>query len=92
MKRPAVWPELDDALALAGLGDVVTYPAGNNVAAPAPHTAIVVPWAGDGLVDSHAVFAQSDGIKHQYGCFFATWLADGTATVVAPGAEDAPCE
>jgi len=91
---PALWPELGERLDLAGLTDRPELPtAGNRDADGETWTGVVQQWAGDGLADSHGVFAQDEGLQHQYACFFETFLADGVPTVVAPGATQLdPCE
>lgn len=87
---PQVWPAMDDALSRTGLRTDLAYPASDNRSG---WTGVVVQWAGDGLADSHGVFAQLPGVKHQYACFFETFLRDGVGRVVAPGAaDDAGCE
>lgn len=89
---PAAWEGLDEALAVVGRDPLGTaWPIADNRPGAPPHTAVTTTWPGDGLTDPHGVFAQYDEIKLQYGCFFATWVATGTARVVAPGAEDGPC-
>jgi hypothetical protein len=81
--RSAVFPE---TLALRGLDGVVPYPVADNVASEggAPYTGVVVQYESDGILDAHHVFAQRDDVKHQYGCFFATFADDGRAIVPAP--------
>jgi hypothetical protein len=74
-----IWPSMQQALALAG-HDGLAY------------TGVVVQYEGDGIYDPHALYTQLPAVKHQYGCFLATHLATGTATVVAPGLETDPCE
>ena len=89
----ALWPSMQDALATDGLDGVAAYPVAANVGAgAAAHTGVVVQLAGDGIADPHYVFRQLDAVKHQYGCFFATFLATGRATVVAPAALGTPCQ
>ncbi|MCB9560614.1 MAG: hypothetical protein H6708_09425 [Kofleriaceae bacterium] len=89
-----VWPEMQDVLALDGLDGLVGYP----VTANTPHdggaatTNVVVQYAGDGIADPHYLYRQSDAVKHQYACFFETYLATGTPVVVAPGGVDDPCQ
>jgi hypothetical protein len=89
-----VWPEMQEALALAGLDGLVSYPVADNVMSEtgAPFTGVVVQYEGDGLYDPHAIYTQLDAVKHQYGCFLATHFATGTARVLAPGAETDPCD
>ena len=54
-------------------------------------TAIVAQHASDGIEDGHEIAFQTEGAKHQYRCFLASWLERGVPTVVTPGAEGAPC-
>jgi hypothetical protein len=74
-----VWPSMQQALRLASLDGLLPWPARQSV---------VVQYAGDGIEDPHAIYRQLDAVKHQYGCFFETFLATGTAVVPAPAA---PC-
>ena len=46
----------------------------------------------DGIVDSHYIYRQLEEVKHQYGCFFDSYLRTGTPTVVAPAPLTAPCQ
>lgn len=89
-----VWPTMHDRLAYGAEPDLATYPISNNVADPGGgmHTGVVVQYASDGIADAHYLYRQSDEVKHQYGCFLATFLATGTAVVPAPGAITDPCE
>jgi len=80
--------ETDARLQLGGLEVDVAYPVTDN---QGDWTGAAVWWPPDGVADSHGVFAQYDGIKHQYGCFFRTSFDVGTARLVAPGAETDPC-
>jgi hypothetical protein len=84
--------DFPDALALGGLGGVADYPALDNVvsASGTPYTGVVAQYASDGILDSHHIFAQRDEVKHQSGCFFATFVA-GRAVVPAPAPLGAPC-
>ncbi len=88
----AIWPSLQMALETAGLAGVRAYPVSQDLtsATGAPYTGIAVQYAGDGLYDPHGVAFQLDAIKHQYGCFFSTFLARGVATVPAPS-PGTPC-
>ena len=84
---------MQDALALDAL-DGLALP---GAAQPRPRrrrrtTSVVVQYDGDGIADPHDIYRQLDEVKHQYGCFFATYFADGVPTVVAPAGLDAPCE
>lgn len=90
----AVWPTMQDALALADLDGIIPYPVENNLSADegAPFTGVVVQYEGDGIYDPHAIFAQLDAVKHQYGCFFETFYATGAGIVVAPGVLGDACQ
>jgi hypothetical protein len=83
-----VWPELQSALALADLEGLASYPVKANLDGA---TRVAVQFEGDGIVDPHYIFQQLDEVKHQYGCFLATHVRDGVATVPAPGALTDPC-
>jgi hypothetical protein len=84
---------MQDALRLEGLDGVVDYPVANDRTSEAggAYTGVVVQYAGDGHHDSHSIFSQLDEVKYQYGCFFETLLATGTATVPAPAPLGTPC-
>jgi hypothetical protein len=88
--RSQVFPE---TLALGGLDGVVPYPVADNVASESgtAYTGVVVQYEADGILDAHHVFAQRDDVKHQYGCFFATFFAGGTAVVPPPLPLGSPC-
>ena len=83
-----VWPGTQAALAADGLDGLATYPVANNRGST---TNVVVQYADDGIEDAHYIYRQLEAVKHQYGCFLATYLATGTAVVPAPGAIDDPC-
>ena len=89
-----IWSSMQQALALAGHDGIAAYPVQQNVMSEdgTPYTGVVVQYEGDGIYDPHALYTQIAAVKHQYGCFLATHLATGTATVVAPGLETDPCE
>ncbi len=89
-----VWAPMQDALGLDGLGGVAAYPITGNRpgAAGAPaSTNVVVQFRSDGIANSHYIYRQLDEVKHQYGCFLASYLATGTPTVPAPAAVTTPC-
>ena len=46
---------------------------------------------GDGYSDPHAIFAQLDAVKYQYGCFLETFLKTGKAVLAAPAPLGTPC-
>jgi hypothetical protein len=88
----AVWPAMQDALALDHLDGLASYPVhGNRGTGPTATTNVVVQYMGDGIVDPHYLYRQIDAVKHQYACFLKTYLDTGTAVVVAPGAITDPC-
>ena len=84
----AVWPEMQQGLALAHLDGLLTYPVKANEAGK---TRVVVQYMGDGIVDPHYIYRQLDAVKHQYGCFLESYLRDGVPTVPAPGGLTDPC-
>jgi len=90
----AAWDAMQTALALDGLDGLATYPVADNVRGPdgADHTRVVVQYLGDGIVDPHYIYRQLEEVKHQYACFFDTYLRTGTPTVVAPAPLSAPCQ
>ncbi len=92
-----VWPTMQPALTLSGLGGLARYPVRNNRtggATATPYTGVVVQYAGDGVYDPHAIYAQLDAVKYQYSCFADSFVRTGAATVPDPAgrAPDAPCE
>ena len=92
---PSVWPTMQTVLTLDGLGGIANFPVKANrpgVGGGPATTNVVVQYAGDGIVDPHYIYRQLEAVKHQYGCFFATYFANGVPTVPAPGPVTAPCE
>ena len=89
-----VWPTMQSALTLKGLDGLLAYPIVNNRPAPGGgfRTGVVVQYPGDGIHDPHNIFQHDARVKHQYACFFSTFLRDGAAKVVAPVGLDAPCD
>jgi hypothetical protein len=85
----ALWPELQDALALDDLDGLDSYPVSANQAGG---TRVVVQFASDGIADAHYIYRQLDEVKHQYGCFLASYVRTGTPSVPAPGALTAACD
>ena len=83
-----VWPSMQEALAVDELAGLASYPVRANKDGK---TRVVVQFAGDGVIDAHYIYRQLEGVKHQYGCFFASYLRDGVPTVPAPGALGDPC-
>jgi hypothetical protein len=88
-----VWPSLQDSLALGDKDGVVDYPVSRNLTSDsgALYTGVVVQYLGDGIYDPHAIFAQLDAVKYQYGCFFETAHTHGAAVVPAPAPLGTPC-
>jgi len=88
-----VWPTMQDLLGLGGLGGVLPFPVSEDVTGPngAKSTGVVVQYEGDGIYDPHAIYTQLDAVKYQYGCFYASLLATGHATVPAPAPLGTPC-
>lgn len=84
----AVWPTMQQSLALDHLDGLLTYPVKANEDG---HTRVVVQYMGDGIVDPHYIYRQLDAVKHQYGCFLESYLRDGVPTVPAPGGLTDPC-
>jgi hypothetical protein len=93
-KTPEVtgMPTAAMGLSFVGRGKVALPASANVKIGTTTATAIVVQHPADGIEDGHEIAFQTDGPKHQYRCFLASWLKGGTPVVVAPGAEDAPCE
>lgn len=89
----AVWPSMQEALALAELDGFVDYPVVQNLTSEsgAPYTGAVVQYAGDGYSDPHSIFVQLDEVKYQYGCFLETQVRTGTAVIPAPAPLGTPC-
>lgn len=70
----------------------LTLPATQNltVSGGSKTSAILTQNLGDGIEDGHEVVFQTDGPKHQYGCFLKGMLS-GTPTVPTPGTAFAAC-
>ncbi len=92
---PLVDEAIRDELALAGRA-VVEPPLSGNVAGAdgTPVTAAVRQYRADPATgEGHYVLFQLDEGKHDYGCFLASLVRDGVATVPrAANHPDAPCE
>jgi hypothetical protein len=88
-----VWSTMQDALKLEGEDGIIPYPVKDDVTSDtgASYTGMVVQYVGDGIYDPHSIFTQLDAVKYQYGCFFSTFLANGTAVVPAPAPLGTPC-
>ena len=83
-----VWPSLQEALAVDGLDGIASYPVRANLAGK---TRAVIQFEGDGIVDPHYIYRQLETVKHQYGCFLASYVRDGVPTIPAPGGLTDPC-
>ena len=88
-----VWPSLQESLSLAGKDGLADYPVNANLVSVsgAAYTGVVVQYLGDGIYDPHAIFAQLDAVKYQYGCFLETARVPGGAVVPAPAPLGTPC-
>lgn len=88
-----VWSTMQPWLQEVGLAGFETYPVRNNLVSESgePYTGAIVQYAGDGFSDPHDIFVQLEEVRHQYGCFFRTFLDDGEATIVAPAPVGSPC-
>jgi hypothetical protein len=86
-------PGLQTSLALDGANGLVAYPVSNNRHSEdgTPYTGVAVQYLDDGILDAHHIFAQLDAVKSQYGCFFASAWASGSATVPQPAELPARC-
>lgn len=90
-----VWPEMQDALELAGEGGILPYPVENDMESESggAYTGVVAQFEADGPYDPHAIYSHHDGVKHQYGCFWESFVKTGVARVPPPTKPyDAPCE
>jgi hypothetical protein len=89
-----VWPEMQEALALAGLDGVIEYPVVDNLTSESgePYTGVVVQYEGDGIADPHSIYRQLDAVIYQYSCFLATMRTTGHAVVPAPAELGTPCD
>ena len=78
------WDTMQAALALAGIDGLADFPVRANVDSETgeTYTGINVQHTPDGFSDPHDIFMQLSVARHQWGCFFETWLRDGEATVV----------
>lgn len=88
-----VWPTMQDALSLDGLDGILDYPVIDNRLSETgePYTGVIVQYQSDGIADGHAIYSQLEEVKHQYGCFFSSFLKTGKATVPAPAKLGTPC-
>jgi hypothetical protein len=81
-----VWPTMQDGLGLEALSGILSYPVKQNRTAEngTPYTGVVVQYNGDGVDNAHYIYRQLDQVKYQYGCFLASFVKTGAATVAAP--------
>lgn len=82
-----VWPSMQRSLTLDGLGGVMGYPVENNLTggpAMTRYTGAVIQYEGDGVYDPHAIYAQLDAVKYQYGCFAQSFACTGSAVIPDP--------
>jgi hypothetical protein len=86
----SVWPATQTSLGLVGLGgsSLLSYPVKANLDGK---TRVVVQFEGDGIIDPHYIYRQLETVKHQYSCFFATYIRDGVPTVPSPNVIGHPC-
>lgn len=79
----AVWPEMQEALALDGKDGLLDFPVTNNVRSEsgAPYTGVVAQFEGDGSYDPHAIYSHRDDVKRQYSCFLDSFFKTGKAVV-----------
>lgn len=89
----AVWPTMQDALALDGREGIIGYPVSNNLTSSGgeTYTGVVVQYAGDGFSDPHDIFVQLEDVRYQYGCFLRTFVETGVGVVPAPMPLGTPC-
>jgi hypothetical protein len=90
-----VWNTMQPALMLQGLDGLLPYPVEANRHGDdgTAYTGAIVQYAGDGVYDPHAIYAQLDAVKYQYSCFASTFVSSGSARILDPTgkAPDAPC-
>lgn len=88
-----IWPSMRAAQSLLGLDTVVGYPVQQNRMSETdvPYTGVVVQYQSDGTFDSHGIFRRLESVRHQFGCFHATFHQTGVGVVPAPGPESASC-
>ncbi len=83
-----LWDSMQSTLALDGIDGIASYPVKGNRDGL---TRVVVQFDGDGIIDPHYIYRQLEAVKHQYACFFTSYLRDGVPTVPAPGVVGDPC-
>lgn len=88
-----IWTSMQDALKLEGLDGLRPYPLTLNLTneSGTKYTGAIVQYMGDGVYDPHAIYAQLDAVKYQYGCFVESFLKTGKATFPAPQPLGTPC-
>ncbi len=81
-----IWPEMQDALALAGLDGVLSFPVTDDLTSEdgTPYTGVVTQWEGDGEHDPHAIYVRREEVRFQYTCFFDSYFRTGQATAFTP--------
>jgi hypothetical protein len=84
-----VWASMGQAQALVGLDAVASYPIEGNLRSEtgAPYTGAAVQYAAPDF-DGHGIYRRLEAVRHQFGCFHASYRKTGSARIVAPGA---PC-
>ncbi len=90
-----IWQSMQDALKLEGLDGIVPYVVQDEMMSEngTPYTGVVAQFMADGDYDPHALYSHHDGVKHQYGCFWDSFVKTGHARVPPPTKPfDAPCE
>jgi len=87
-----VWPTMQGALALLGLGGIRALPLRDAAESErgTRYTGAVLQYEGDGIDDPHCIVFQREDLRHQMRCFFASVLA-GAPAIPAPGALEAAC-
>lgn len=88
-----VWPTMQAALGLDRRDGLADFPLRANMQSTdgRPYTGAVVQFEPDGFSDPHVIFVQLDDVKHQYGCLFETFFADGVGAIVPPAPLGSPC-
>ncbi len=90
-----VWQSMQDALTLEGLGGSLPYTVEQEMTSMngTPYTGVVAQFDPDGDYDGHAIYSHHDGVKHQYACFWDSFVKTGKARVPPPTKPwTAPCE
>lgn len=77
-----VWSTTQDALRIDHLDGMLSYPVRAN--RDGATTSVVVQYTDGGLLDAHYIHRQRPEVRYQYGCFLASYVADGAPTVPAP--------